>query len=75
MNGDFSRKCGMVVDFSFPNTDNENPINDQFDGNWLINGIKHIFFQNTTYEQNVLLSKNSAFDNDKLDPITSLKNI
>jgi len=75
MNGDFSRTCGMVVDFSFPNTDNENPTNDQFDGNWLINGIKHIFFQNTSYEQNVLLSKNSAFDNDKLDLITSLKNI
>jgi len=75
MNGDFSRKCGMVVDFSFPNTDNESPTNDQFDGNWLINGIKHIFFQNTSYEQNVLLSKNSAFDNDKLESITSLKNI
>lgn len=75
MNGDFTRSCGSIVDMSFPNTDNENPTNDQFDGFWIINGIKHIFFQNTTYEQNVLMSKNAAFNNSKLDTITSLTNI
>jgi len=75
VNGDFIRKCGKVLEFSFPNLDNENSVNESFDGKWFINNIKHTFLQSNRYEQMVLLSKNAAFSNDSLDQITSLINI
>jgi len=75
INGDFIRKCGKLVEFSFPNLDNENNVNESFDGKWLINNIRHTFLQSNRYEQNVLLSKNAAFSSDKLDSISSLINV
>ncbi len=36
MNGDFNRKTGNIVNFFFPNIDNENDINGMFDGNFLV---------------------------------------
>lgn len=73
--GDFNRKAGDIVNFSFPNTDNETQINDHFDGNWFVVAIKHNINQSTSYEQNVLLTKNAAFNNSKLSTITSMTNI
>lgn len=72
--GDFNRKICDIVNFSFPNLDNENPINDRFDGNWIIMNIRHIIKQDTSYEQNLLLTKNASFKQDDLSSISLLKN-
>lgn len=75
MNGDFSRKPGLVLDLDFPNYDNENNLNSSFDGKWFILGIKHIISQTNLYEQNIMLGKNAFFNNSNLPSISSLNNI
>lgn len=75
LNGDFSRKSGDILDINFPNYDNESNINENFDGNWFILGIKHTITQLNIYEQNLLICKNAFFNKNTLPNITSNKNI
>lgn len=75
MYGDFNRKICDIVNFSFPNVDNEEPINRRFDGNWIIMNIRHLIYQDTRYEQNLLLTKNASLDDNRLGTINLLKNV
>ena len=74
MNGDFTRKAGTLVEMHFPNLDNINMINNQFDGKWFVNTIRHIINTNTRYEQNILFSKNASFNSPYLTSISALTN-
>ena len=70
MHGDFNRKCGQNITMSFPNIDNSLMINNHFDNKWFIHTIRHIIRTTTEYEQNIVLCKNSAFNNSVLRPIS-----
>jgi hypothetical protein len=74
LNGDFSRKCGDILNLEFPNLDNETNINELFNGNWFVLGIRHSIRQNNLFSQDIIISKNSFFNNNNLDSITTLVN-
>lgn len=70
LNGDFTRKSGDNLNIYFPNLDNESIINESFNGNWFILGIKHIISQNNQFRQNIVLNKNAFFNNTALPKIS-----
>jgi hypothetical protein len=74
LNGDFSRKCGDVLNIEFPNLDNETSVNELFNGNWFVLGIRHTILQNNLFQQDVIVAKNSFFNKSELDTITALVN-
>lgn len=75
MNGDLTRSSGDILNIDFPNLDNETPINDSFNGNWFIVGIKHMISQSNVYVQNIVLCKNAFFNQRSLSEITNLVSI
>lgn len=75
LNGDFGRKCGQNVNLDFPNLDNENVINEFYNGRWFISGIRHMINQKNIYTQNVSLCKNAFFNDARLNPISTFINV
>ncbi len=65
INGSLKRKAGDVVKFNLPSFDNQ-PINQNFQNDWLILQIKHIIEANRSYKQNIRLFKNAFFNNAKV---------
>lgn len=75
LNGDFGRTIGQNLNIEFPNLDNETTLNEFFNGNWFIVGIRHIISQRNTFTQNILLCKNAFFNHKDLESITTLVNV
>lgn len=65
--GYLPRVAGDTLNFAFPSLDNTEFNNRQFDGFWLILGIRHSFSNTNEYVENVLISKNARFDEPLLD--------
>ena len=64
--GYLPRVAGDTLNFSFPSLDNKDYNNKQFDGFWLILGIRHSFSNTNEYVENVLITKNARFDEPRL---------
>lgn len=64
--GSSERKAGDMISFDMPSIDNQNSVNANFSGKWMILQIKHTINSTLEYNQVMRLWKNSFNDNPKV---------
>ena len=67
LDGDIDRNVGELYELDFPALENESTVSDSFSGNWLALEINTSIYNNNEFKQNILLAKNSLFNNKKLN--------